>query len=192
MADVKIISVNPGKKTPGALNFEFIGRMARTCRPVGKVIKTERLKSVCNSIFGINRSVTNVGSIKLLTIRFFIAAFLIANGILGIHSGVKVSPVDISLFNIIAGSMIFLGFFARVASTAGIVIYTYAAVSHAVGLPPVSPSPEGYGPDFLAISQALLFLFLAITGPGRYCIDQIIRRQILLIARRRRRQSENL
>ena len=97
------------------------------------------------------RSVTNVGSIKLLTIRFFIAAFLIANGILGIHSGVKVSPVDISLFNIIAGSMIFLGFFARVASTAGIVIYTYAAVSHAVGLPPVSPSPEGYGPDFLAI-----------------------------------------
>ena len=88
--------------------------------------------------------------------------------------------------------MIFLGFFARIASIAGILIYTYASVSHVAGLSPISPSPGGYGLDFFAVSQALLFLFLAITGPGRYCIDQIIRRYILLIARRRSKQTEKL
>ncbi len=195
MADVKVISVNPGKKTIGALNFEFIEKVARTCRPVGKVIHNQRVKSICNSIFGINRSTTNVGSSKLLLIRIITAAFFLTLGIFNLDVSSLSTEFNIHLFNIVVGGMILLGFFARIASISGFLLYAYIAIAPLLAFtPPFAVTSETI-PDIAAISQSLLFLFLAITGPGRYCIDQLIRNRILRIAKlrsARRAKRKNL
>lgn len=183
MADVKVISVNPGKNTIGALNFEFIEKVARTCRPVGKVIHNQRVKSICNSIFGINKSTTNVGSAKLLLIRAIIAAFFMTLGILNLDITFLSAEFNIHLFNIVIGGMILLGFFARIASICGFILYAFMAAGPLLGVSSSSISLYSSTPVITAISQSLIFLFLAITGPGRYCIDQLLRNWIFRIAK---------
>lgn len=185
MADVKVISVNPGKNTIGALNFEFIEKVARTCRPVGKVIYNQRVKSICNSIFGINKSTTNVGSAKLLLIRAMIAAFFISLGTFNLNISSLSAEFNIHLFDIVIGGMILLGFFARIASICGFIHYASMAALPLFGVSPSFLSLSSATPDITAISQSLIFLFLAITGPGRYCIDQLLRNWILRIAKRK-------
>ncbi len=185
MADVKVISVNPGKNTIGALNFEFIEKVARTCRPVGKVIYNQRVKSICNSIFGINKSTTNVGSAKLLLIRAMIAAFFISLGIFNLNINFLSAEFNIHLFDIVIGGMILLGFFARIASICGFILYASMAALPLFGVSPSFLSITAATPDITAISQSLIFLFLAITGPGRYCIDQLLRNWILRITKRK-------
>lgn len=185
MADVKVISVNPGRNTIGALNFEFIEKVARTCKPVGKVIYNQRVKSICNSIFGINKSTTNVGSAKLLLIRAMIAAFFISLGIFNLNISSLSAEFNIHLFDIVIGGMILLGFFARIASICGFILYASMAALPLFGVSPSFLSLSSATPDITAISQSLIFLFLAITGPGRYCIDQLLRNWILRIAKRK-------
>ena len=187
MADVKVISVNPGKSTTGALNFEFIEKVARTCKPVGKVIHSQRIKAICNSVFGINKSTTNVGSTKLLLIRTITAAFFITLGVLNldINSLSLSTEFNIHLFNIVTGGMILLGFFARVASICGFMLYAFMAAGPLLGASSSFISLSTATPVITAISQSLIFLFLAITGPGRYCIDQLLRNWIFRIAKRK-------
>lgn len=185
MADVKVISVNPGRNTIGALNFEFIEKVARTCRPVGKVIYNQRVKSICNSIFGINKSTTNVGSAKLLLIRAMIAAFFISLGIFNLNISSLSAEFNIHLFDIVIGGMILLGFFARIASICGFILFAFMAAGPLFGFSASLTSLSSDTPDITAISQSLIFLFLAITGPGRYCIDQLLRNWIFRIAKRK-------
>lgn len=197
MADVKVISVNPGKSTTGALNFEFIEKVARTCKPVGKVIHSQRIKAICNSVFGINKSTTNVGSTKLLLIRTITAAFFITLGVLNldINSLSLSAEFNIHLFNIVIGGMILLGFFARIASICGFILYASLAALPLFGVSSSFLSLSSATPDITAISQSLIFLFLAITGPGRYCIDQLLRNWIFRIAKRKaakRAERKNL
>lgn len=185
MADVKVISVNPGRNTIGALNFEFIEKVARTCKPVGKVIHNRRVKSICNSIFGINKFTTNVGSTKLLLIRAIAAAFFMTLGILNLGINSLSDEFNIHLFNIVIGGMILLGFFARIASICGFILFAFMATGPLFGFSASLTSLSSDTPDITAISQSLIFLFLAITGPGRYCIDQLLRNWIFRIAKRK-------
>ncbi len=184
MTDVKVISVNPGKKTLGAINSEFIARVARTCRPVSLAIHTPRFKTVWNAIFGISKTATTAGSTKLLLIRCLVAVLLITTGVICIMKETDIYPPAISVFNIIAGSMIFLGFFARIASLSGFALYAYIATVSIFKFHSLVQVPEMLSGNIAPVALALTFLILAITGPGRYCIDQILRKNIFRICKR--------
>lgn len=178
MADVNVISVNPSKQTLGALNFEFMHKMARTCRPMAQAIHTPRFKTVCNFIFGINKNVTPAWSAKLFFSRAIISAFFIAIGIIGILSGAEGIRQAVSIFNIVIGGMLFLGFFARIASFAGFLLNASIAVSAALGYTWSLSAASVATFEMAEVTQALLLLIVAISGPGRYSIDQILRRAI--------------
>ncbi len=197
MADVKVISVNPGIKTVGALNFEFIGKVARTCSsPVSKAVNNQRVKKVCNHIFGIDRSSTDVEATKLLLIRVIAAVFLVALGITGLDPVQLTADPDINIFNIVIGCMILSGLFTRIASICGFLLYAFLVASQFYGLGSSITATSGSAtPDLALICMSMIFLFLAITGPGRYCIDQLLRMGIVRIAERKsdkRSQRKNL
>lgn len=194
MAVANVISVNPGKKSLGAMNFEFMQKVARTCRPMTQAIHTPRFKTVCNFIFGINKSVTSAWSAKLLLCRSLVAAFFIAYGIFAIVSGASGINHAISIFNIAIGGMILLGLFARIAGFAAMLLNASIAITAALGYVWHLSASEIPIFEMQATIQALLTGIIAITGPGRYSLDQLLRRAIFRRAkytalRRQRRRA---
>lgn len=185
MADVNVISVNPGKKTLGALNLEFVEKMARTCRPITMGIHSPRTKTICNFIFGINKYVSSSWSSKLWLLRSVIAVYFISVGILAIMSGAEGIHFGISVANIVMGGMIFLGFLARISATAGFLLYASAAVTAALGYVWHLSSSEIPVFETETVMQALLMLVIAVAGPGRYSVDQLLRRFIFRKAKYR-------
>lgn len=185
MADVNVISINPGKKTLGALNIDVIEKVARSCRPAGHAIRIPKTKTVCNFIFGINKAVTSAWSSKLWICRSIISALFIAEGIISVMAGVSGTDLHLAIFNIIAGTLIFPGLFTRITAISGFILYLAMGAASIPGLGLSFPVPAHEGLDFGALAQSSAFLFLAITGPGRYSIDQLLRRSIFLSAKRR-------
>ena len=185
MADVNVISVNPGKKTLGALNIDLISKVARSCRPVSRAIRTPRFKTVCNVVFGINKSVTPSWSSKLWLSRSVVSAYFLITGIIGISASTGNALHALSIFNIVAACMIFLGFLSRIASASGFMLYAAIAVSAAFGYSWHLSSATTPVFESMAVMQAIMYLLIAVTGPGRYSIDQLLRRYIFRKAKRR-------
>lgn len=172
MTDVKVISVNPGRKTLGALNSDIIERMARSCNPTNYSVSTPRLKSVCNFVFGIDKNVSGSWSSKLFFARLIVSAFLLSIAIPQLLTPMFGYDLILPVATVAVAGMILLGFFARMASFAGFVYAAY--MSYLTGF------------DAVYTLQTILFIFMAMTGPGRYSIDQLLRRAIFKSSKRRR------
>lgn len=175
--DINVISVNPAKKSLGALHPELLGRMMKSCRIPKKIVSASGFSPIVNFIFGINKSVTTGWSGKLFVIRLLVSAYLIFNGI---GSAPDFSAFNIAGVQIILGGMLFLGLFARIASIASAGIFGWNAISFLASAPEAAVMP-----DTSLILSAVLCVIAAITGPGRFSIDQLIRRSLVRAAKKR-------
>ena len=175
MAQVNVISVNPSKQTLGALNIESIEKMARSYNPnATPSLQLPGLKTLCNFIFGINRSVTAAWSKKLAIVRSLAAVLFIAIS----FSLSATLPFGSSLPTaaMIIGVMMILGVFERLASFAGA---AYCAVIAAFAIPAVSDAPmlteHIMNPAvLLCIATSCGLFVVSMFGPGRFSVDQIL------------------
>lgn len=189
MKDVKIISVNPGKTTDIAKNYQFLEKMARTCSSVTKAVGIPKRINFCNSIFGINKSATNTGSTKLLLVRTLVAAYFVTIGIISLLNSWSPAIQFTAIFSIVLGGMLFLGFFSRIASIAGVIVFGYISTYSIFHFPNIFPITAVNVSYTTSLAQTLICIIMAVTGPGKYCIDQLIRKSILRASRRHARRK---
>lgn len=188
--DINVISVNPAKKSLGALHPELLGRMMKNCRIPKKIAQASGFNPIVNCIFGINKTVTIGWSGKLFVVRILVSAFLILNGI---AAAPDFSAFNVAAAQIVLGGMLFIGLFSRIAAIASASIYGWEIISV------ITASSEPWAiPDTALILSVTLCVIAAITGPGRFSVDQIIRRSLVraakrkAIARRRRKTREDI
>lgn len=189
-AKVNVISINPAKKTIGALHPELLERVAKGYKAMDDAMPKPHLKNFFNLFFGINKSVKAGWSGKLFAIRFFVAAYFLG---IGIMSATSFPSADVPTLMICTGAMIFLGLFERVLSFAGFLLLGSIALTSALGISwDLQPISTPFFNEQAAFCS-LFALILAIIGPGRYSIDQIMRHTIYAAAKRRqaRRISRN-
>lgn len=184
MSNERIISVNPAKATLGASNREMLERIARGCRASAPRLEGDGMKALVDFIFGINKNVSSVWSGKLIAIRCIVGAMLLASALI---SGIDFQYFTFSNVQLVVGVMILAGFFDRMAAITGVAFYILFFIWDS----PVMMATDGvqvastllHSPDALF---AMLLVFCAIIGPGRYSIDQLIRRSIINGTKRRK------
>lgn len=200
MAQINVISVNPSKQTLGALNIENIERVARIYQPGERSFSFPGLKSVCNFIFGLNKSVTPAFSVKLALIRTIAAGMLVLSAMTAMP--LEVSGYSLQIVSFVIAGMMLVGFFSRLVSFAafsftavvtGISIHESLLANYDIMAALANPS------IMLSIVIASGLLAMSILGPGRLSIDQILNRAIYKTlsakiiehrARRRERKAE--
>ena len=178
MSQVNVISVNPSTQTLGALNIESIEGVARSYNPNSTSISFPGLKTLCNFVFGLNKSITTGWSKKLAVIRTLSATLFIAASM----SLRSVAPFghSLAIAAVIFGAMIFVGFFERLASIAASV-FSVTVAAHAIPMMTTTPQIADYllSPSILlSIFAASIMLIVSILGPGRFSVDHILNRII--------------
>lgn len=178
MAQVDVISVNPSKKTLGAINIENIEQMAREYCPTTSSIKLPGFKSICNSIFGSTGTTSRLSSTKLVSVRLLSAIMLIGTSFC-LTPAAKIS-FNVHLFAIVIAAMIAFGVFERLSSALAAVTF---GVITALSIPAVGSFhdliPYLSNPNiFLGMFTSAMMLIVAILGPGKFSLDMILKRLI--------------
>lgn len=177
MKDARIISVNPASTAPGDANSGIIQTLARSYRKSARFARLMGLKSLIDALFGINKTVSEVWSTKLLFIRLLIGAFFIT---VALTNGVNFSVLSLWNIQLVVGILLIIGFFCRIAALTGLaacvsVMLMQTSVMLAPDISQVL-TPLLHSPLMI---QSLLFASVAIIGPGRFSIDQLIRHLLL-------------
>lgn len=181
MSKVQIISVNPAKKTLGALHPELWEKVARTCRIPAAPKPQSIFKTSVNTLFGINKGITPVVSARLLIIRILLGTWFIISGV---SAGVDPYTINLSMLSIIFGGMMILGLFNRMASLVAAALFAVAAVGAAIDISGAVSAHTLVSADPYALLSCILCVSMAICGPGLFSIDQLIRRGLMHAAKR--------
>lgn len=180
----EIISVDPGRKTLGALystvNPSILETAARTVCPERKSVKSEVNAMLPTSVPGVNRF-----GAYMLAFRIFLASVLSASGILILsgHLSAPTSPLPAfhyALFEIIAGVSLGLGLFTRFSMGAITLLFTASAVESLVA---------GVF-DMQAFLSFFACLWFFTAGSGKFSCDFLIKKGLRKRAIRRRRRLE--
>lgn len=179
-----IISVDPAKTTLGALHPEVASRLLRNSRIYRKVAPPAKRTALNFFFASLAPGVNRFGGYMLL-FRCLFAALLIVSGSFILYGEIE-APESLmpghvfAIIEIVAGSMLALGFFNRLASLA--VTIMFATVSVTSILHGVFDMQS-----FLTLFGCLLFLLL---GTGKYSCDFLIRKAIIAKAAKRRNRLE--
>lgn len=181
MNQANVISVNPGVKTLGELHVSDhkIARISRTLAAPRHIANP--LRAVTNALLGINSRVNARFSGKMLLIRMIGGALLLFMGLPALAAtGFDLTATGTeALIECGAGLLLILGLFCRMSSAAAAGWFGYSFyMSLMAGLPDV-----GY-----AALSAVMLIFVVL-GPGRFCIDQFIRRGVYALGRLRRSRN---
>lgn len=204
----RVISVNPSQKTVGAiksdlLQSELLATVARRCRPQEINIRSMRLKTLINLFFGINKNVNEAFSGKLLFSRCAVSVALIG------FAAFTAFSTPISWIALGLGIAFLLGFQTRIIASAATISLLFASLAKIypeISLINASAFELYMGKMASAIPfseiecllTATIFAALSYFGPGRYSLDQIIRRSAFRaikrssIARKHRRAEQRL
>lgn len=178
MIDAKVISINPSKKTTGELHSEFLEKMARKCRPAS--LPMMHFKTFVNLMFGINRHTSKTDSTKYLIFRLLIAGCLIIHTVLNTNYAITV-PITTWIAIAVSISLVF-GIFSRMTafSISAICVLTICMSSGGENQDLIIGSLSI--PFYEICVYAILMFFTAFFGPGKWSIDNLIRKTILRIA----------
>lgn len=186
MSKVQIISVNPAKKTLGALHPELLEKVARTCRIPAAPKPQSIFKTSVNTFFGINKGMTKAVSSRLLLTRVLLGVWFIISGI---TAGIDPFTINLSMLSTIFGGMLVLGILNRPASLAAAVLFAISAVGAATDISGTITLQNFISSDPFAILSCILCISIAICGPGLFSVDQLIRRSMLHLARTIRKRN---
>lgn len=172
-----VISVNPGEKTLGAINeearrYETIN--ARLAAQVAAdVMATPAFKDTINFITGINAdNVTGISG-KLASLRLICSAALGYAAYLGMNvATISSTAMIINIALCILSVSLLFGFGTRIISVVSLGIMGIFAFSGAIDMTDA----------IMYSAPALLFV---VMGPGIYSCDQLIRRAVLKVAKRK-------
>lgn len=182
--NINVISINPGRKSFGEINFE-LPRINVSEEIISKSSsKTRHFRSFINFLTGINPGVTTKWSIKILTQRLIAGGTLIAAGIMDFNGFLD---FDLPTVMIITGALVLSGLFTRIASAIGGIAFGAIAVLSYLGIanPYLPTYPISAGEiNFAYVLYAGLLLNAMISGPGRFSIDQLIRSGAFALRRR--------
>lgn len=177
------ISVNPVSKTLGALHPEAAARFFNTnTSDAVKKAKSSR-QTVSGILFASSTPSVNHFGATILLLRLLFSTILIVSGSL-ILSGEIFAPTEminaeyLGLGEIIAGSMLALGFLSRVAMGISTGLFGYiAAMAIMSGVF-----------DMQALLCCMGSLVFLVMGTGKYSCDFLLRKTIILQARRRQKR----
>lgn len=180
MIETKVISVNPGVKTFGEMSMSNMSlvRFSRSLSSPGRKVISPFRKTV-NAILGINSHVNDQFSGKMMVMRLLFGSVLILlsvcelNGVRLFESGTSVHP----LLLLGVGVSLTIGLLGRLVCLAGAGWIFYSVVTGVVA---------GSLPDLFNVMLALTMTVFGVLGPGRYCIDQFIRRSMYTLSRKYR------
>lgn len=184
MSDVNVISINPALQTKASLNPDIFDKINIEPRHIDMRVRTasekfSRLKSRLNFFFGLRGHMPRPMSAKLFALRLLMGGLLIA---LGLAGGFTAPAFNVATCELILGVALILGFFTRMVSFAAFAVFATFATVAAIG---------GYI-DLADIVPGVVALMFCVIGPGKYCIDSLMRRGMVLSARRRmRRRAED-
>lgn len=168
-ANVITLTVNPGKATIGALHSERCMKLLRRKADVeGATLARRKSGALLRALFGAT-SISAARSRTLLALRILFGAYLIFHGVL--DSGAAMLE---AVFSMAAGGALILGVATRFVMTASALCF--AIMSGMIF--------EGGGIPQTELLIALMSTALALSGPGSYSIDALLRHSIFRSIRR--------
>ncbi|MDE6670529.1 MAG: DoxX family protein [Muribaculaceae bacterium] len=181
MNKIEVLSVNPGTSTLGSLNPELASALACSSRAIGN--RSDSLVDDTVDFFTAVRhpSAMRLGT-ALLMLRVAFGALLIVTGCFAIpslytlDSIAALQPYWEGVLQVAIGSLLCLGFGARIASLAGMAVFgTIATMAIMAGELPQT--------DILYTFGCFTFFIL---GAGRISVDGLIRKQAVIMRQRRK------
>jgi len=178
MRNVNVISIDPARESRAALHPEAYKEFAKKyyeglrSKPADKETKPHA-RNFINSVFGINDRMSKGGSSKLLLLRIVIGAVIIAYAGYSAESSMSSPLLWVEL---ILGASLITGFFSRIISVIafiylGITLGSDYAAQGVIDLPLLLP-----------LLTAVVFM---VTGPGIFSFDQLFRKSLFKITKRR-------
>ncbi len=166
MSTAKIISVNPGVKTRGAI-FEEGKRYARAGRALlSCAVKRQSPTGFVDFITGIPARISRKISIKLLAMRLICGSRLVA---VAMNALSEDTGDGTAMLELAAGISMATGLFTRIVSLAGATAFGLFAWFTAEAAGAVSADA------CLMAAFSAGCLMVAVMGPGLFSIDQMIR-----------------
>lgn len=186
MNKIEVLSINPGTSTLGSLNPELASALASSSSVIGNRSDT-LIDDTVNFFTAVRHpSAMRLGT-ALLMLRVAFGVLLIVTGCLAIpslytlNSIADLQPYWEGVLQVAIGSLLCLGFSARIASLAGMALFgTIAATAIMAGAFPQTEILYTFG----------CFTFFTL-GAGRISVDGLIRKYII-IARKRRKDPARL
>lgn len=180
----RVLSVDPGRITLGALHPEAAGRIIRT-KVLSPVYKQHDSRNRLNIALACTTPGVNLYGSYILLLRVLFASLLIVSGALILDNEI-IAPeniMDNKIFawgEIIAGAMLATGLFSRFAMMASAVVFCIIAVKSTIG-----------GEfDMQSIACFIGCAIFLIAGAGKYSLDFLIRKAIIDYALRKRRKMK--
>lgn len=178
-----IISVNPGKLTLGALHPEGATRLIRTNININS--STVKKHRFLDFIFAVKAPGINRFGKYMLVMRLLFATILISSGCLTLNGSITNALTIISsqvsgILQITAGAMLALGLLTRISILSiGIILSASILITFTNGMP-----------DMSALSSLFTCILFIIMGAGKYSLDFLIRKGVIINATRRRKRNE--
>lgn len=190
MSQATVISVNPAKSTLGDLNPGATARILRS-RVLEQEAEIPSFKKAINGLFALGNVRGASRSVSLMLVRSLVGAILILSGIsssfggvLPFGSGLETAHFAFStlgVLQIVAGSVLCLGLFTRIALA---VVGVVSGIMFVAGL----FSGEFLQPQAMLLAITAVF---ALVGPGAHSVDSTIRASLYKAYRNRvRRKAE--
>lgn len=171
MSEPSVISVNPGKKTMGAIKEEGRRYDRIDTQIVATIAQVTRFKNVINLITGIDTQSNMCKSASLAFSRLLLGGAITAFGIIYFYS----MPIIIAIVTLAVGISTTLGLGMRIISFTSAIFFGFITA-------------EEMFPMLPGIVTAVGMLIESTIGPGIYSLDQLFRRALI---RARRRNTRN-
>lgn len=178
MTKANVISVDPSKRTFGALHAELAPKVARQFSTTSARSSANEENTACHGLATFLFPTANCSfnlSMVLLALRLLLGALLLADGITTI--GTVAAPDAICIAEITTGALVMLGLICRPATFITAVYFTMLLLSSAE-----------FSQTNLVI--AVLSLIVCLGGPGWFSIDGTIRRTLDSERRSRLREKQ--
>lgn len=183
MNQANVISVNPGIKTIGELRVnEHVARKISHAIANTAPQNSITFKSVIDFMTGINSRITGHLSMKIMMLRVVCGTLLLGMVLIPMSSA-NIYDLDFSVtevVGIIAGFSIIFGAFMRVVCFGCASFLSYNLYIHVLNS----------GLELSGLAEIGMLLIFTIMGPGMYCIDQLLRRGIYSIIRKRAKRAK--
>lgn len=182
MKEPIVISVNPGTKTIGDFNEE--GRRYDKLSEclAATIAHKSQMEDFINFFTGIDSKTSSTKSVKLAVSRIAVGILFLTGSIIYFNS----LPVAVGVALFIAGISLVFGFYQRICCLC--VGVTFALFAFKGEFANINNSIISiiYG-----CAIPLTLTFLAILGPGKFSIDQLIRKFALRLHRKKIRNMAN-
>lgn len=179
----RVISVDPGRLTLGALHPEAPVRLIRT-KVLSPVYKERKGKGSLNLTFACMMPGVNLYGTYILLLRLLFAALLIVSGVFILDSRI-IAPENImssrifAIGEIAAGGMLAVGLLSRFAMLSAAVVFAIISVKSGI-----------YGDlDIQSIACFIGSAIFLIAGTGKYSLDYLIRKGIMSHTAKKRKAA---